>query len=73
MEWESALYNRQNELFSFGTLSSLWISEFFRNAMVAVGSEYTSHARAKSQSEQKAVVNCVWMLVEKIEGIERIY
>ena len=23
--------------------------------------------------EQKAVANCVWMLVVKIEGIERIY
>ena len=24
-------------------------------------------------SKQKAVANCVWMLVVKIEGIERIY
>ena len=23
--------------------------------------------------QQKAVANCVWMLVVKIEGIERIY
>ena len=25
------------------------------------------------EKKQKAVANCVWMLVVKIEGIERIY
>ena len=27
----------------------------------------------EEQKKQKAVANCVWMLVVKIEGIERIY
>ena len=47
---------------------TLWASQTCQNS-----NNLLQHDKNDDNNEQKAVANCVWMLVVKIEGIERIY
>ena len=47
---------------------TLWESQTCQNS-----NNLLQHDKNDDNNEQKAVANCVWMLVVKIEGIERIY